>query len=69
MEVDLVAQPPLGADPEAIADNQHPDHQLRIDRRPARLAVVGFKMRPNLRQIDKPVDLARSRCCRSRLKP
>ena len=59
IEVDIVAQPPLRADPEAIADNQHPDHQLGIDRRATRLAVVGFKMRPNLRQIDKPVDLAK----------
>ena len=29
VEVDLLAQPPLGADAEAIAHQQHPDHQLR----------------------------------------
>src|SRR5215472_1723613 len=58
IEVNLLAQPPLGADAEAIADNQHPDHQLGIDRRPSRLAIIGFKMRPNLRQIDEAVDLA-----------
>ena len=57
-EVDLLAQPPVRADAEAIADNQHPDHQLRIDRGSSYLAVVGFKMRPNLRQIDEAVNLA-----------
>ena len=33
IEVDLVAQPTLRANAKAIANNQHPDHQLRIDRR------------------------------------
>jgi len=27
----FLAQPALGANAEAIADNQHPDHQLGID--------------------------------------
>ena len=58
IEVDLLAQPPLGADAEAIADNQHPDHQLGIDRGSSDLAVIGLKMRPNLRQIDEAVNLA-----------
>src|ERR1700722_12197816 len=40
IEVELLAQPPLGANAEAVADNLHPDHQLRIDRRATRLAVV-----------------------------
>ena len=39
IEIDLLAQTPLGADAEAIAHDQHPDHQLRIDRRAARTAV------------------------------
>lgn len=29
--MDFFAQTPLGADAEAIADEQHPDHQFRID--------------------------------------
>ena len=37
--MDLVAQPPFGANAEAVADNEHPDHQLRIDRRATRLAI------------------------------
>jgi hypothetical protein len=40
IEMDLVAQPTLGADPQAIADDQHPDHQLRVDRGPPGLAIV-----------------------------
>ena len=56
--MDLLAQPPFRADTEAIADNQHPDQQLGIDRGSSYLAVVGFKMRPNRRQIDEAVDLA-----------
>ena len=33
-------------------------HAIPDDRGPSHLAVVGFKMRPNLRQIDEAVDLA-----------
>src|SRR5215217_147077 len=39
VEVHLLAQPPLRADAEAVADDQHPDQQLRVDRRPPHLAV------------------------------
>ena len=59
IEVDLVAQPPLGANAEAVADNEHPDHQLGIDRRATRLAVVPLQMLSNLRKVDEPVDLAK----------
>ena len=34
----LFAQPPLGTNAEAVADNEHPDHQFRINRRATRLA-------------------------------
>ena len=59
IEVDLVAQPPFGANAEAVADNEHPDHQLRIDRRATRLAAVRLQMRSNLRKVDEPVDPAK----------
>ncbi len=39
VQVDLLAQPTLGADAEAVANNQHPDHQFRIDRGATNLAV------------------------------
>ncbi len=34
IEVDFLAQASLGADAKAIADNQHPHHELRINRWP-----------------------------------
>src|SRR5207248_6373849 len=43
VEVHLFAQPPLRADAEAIADNQHANQQLWIDRRPADLTVEGHQ--------------------------
>jgi len=39
IQMDLFAQPPLRADAEAVADDQHPDHQFGIDRRPSNVAV------------------------------
>ncbi len=56
IEVDFLAQPPLGADGEAIADDQHPDHQLRIDRGPAHRTVESGQLPPDFTQLDKPVD-------------
>jgi len=58
IKVDLVAQPPLRANAEAIADDQHPDHQLWINRGPPNVAVVRPQMRPQLGQINEPVDPA-----------
>ena len=39
IEVDLFAEPPLGADTEAVPDDEHPDHQLGINRWPSQRAV------------------------------
>ena len=44
VEPDLVAQSPLGTDRVAVADQQHPDHQLRIYRRAADLAVERLEL-------------------------
>jgi hypothetical protein len=55
VQVDLVAEPPLRPEPEAIAYNQHPDHQLRVDRRPACLAVERRQLPPQLSQVHKAV--------------
>ena len=44
VQMNLLAQPPLGADAEAVADDQHPDHQLGINRGPADLAVEGAQV-------------------------
>jgi len=58
IEVDLVAQLPLRADAKTIADDQHPDRQLGVDRRSAHLAVKGPQMLADRGQIDEPVDRA-----------
>jgi hypothetical protein len=64
VKFDLLAQPPLGADAVAIADNQHPDHKLRINRRPANVAVERRQLVAKLNQypchhrIDSPQQIA-----------
>ena len=58
VEVNLLAQPPLGADAEAVADDQHPDHQLGIDRGPPDRAVERRQLPPQLTELHEPVDRA-----------
>src|SRR5262245_64239992 len=50
MKFDLFAQLPFKADAVAVADNEHPDHQLRIDRGPPDVAV---ERRQLLAKIDQ----------------
>jgi hypothetical protein len=50
MKFDLLAQPPLEADAIAVANNEHSDHQLRVDRGPADVAV---ERRELLAKIDQ----------------
>src|SRR5271155_2905986 len=50
VKFDLLTQPPLGANAVAITDDQHPDHQLGINRRPANLAIEGRQLVPKLHQ-------------------
>ena len=54
--MDFLAEPALGSDPEAVADDQHPDHQLRVDRGPPDLAVERPQMRAESRQVDDAVN-------------
>ena len=56
VQMNLLAQPALRANAEAVADHQHPDHQLRINRRPAHLAVKRRQLAPHPVEVDKPVD-------------
>src|ERR1700758_3247941 len=56
IEVDLIAQAPLRSNAEAVTDQEHPDHQLRIYRRPADATVERRETPPNLFEVDKPVD-------------
>ncbi len=41
IKLDFLAQAPLGPDPVAVTHQQHTDHQLGIDRRAARMTVIG----------------------------
>ena len=41
-----------------VADDQHPDHQLGVDRGAPDLAVEGAQVRPQTRQVDNAVDRA-----------
>ena len=56
VEMNLFAEPTLRADAHAITDDQHPDHQFRIDGGPPRVAVIGPNMLADAFQINEAVD-------------
>src|SRR6185436_15259166 len=58
IEVNLLAQAPLGADAEAVTHDQHPDHQLGIDRGPTNGAVEWSQLPPQPAKLHEPVDRA-----------
>src|SRR3974390_2442796 len=55
IEVDLFTEPTLRTDPEAVADQQHPDHQLGIYGWPADAAVEARELASELTELAKPV--------------
>ncbi|PWC56069.1 hypothetical protein TSO221_03245 [Azospirillum sp. TSO22-1] len=59
VQMHLLAQPALRADAAAVADKQHPDHQLRIDRGAPNRAVERLQMRTEAGQVDEAVDRAK----------
>ena len=56
IEMHLLAQPPFRADAEKVADQQHPEHQLRIDRGPSAGAVARSQRLANKTEVEQPVD-------------
>jgi hypothetical protein len=54
--VDLITQPPLRSNAEAVTDQQHPDHQFGINRRSTNTTVERRQVPPNLLKVDKPID-------------
>ena len=58
VEVDLFAQPRLGADPVEIADQQHADHELGVDRGATGAAVMLGEAGADEREIEDGVDAA-----------
>jgi hypothetical protein len=58
IEMHFLAQPALRTDALDIADQEHPDHQFRIDRGAADGAVERPEAGPDTGQVDEPVDRA-----------
>ena len=56
--MNLVAKPPLGPDAHAVADHQHPDHQLRINRGPSNLTAKGLQSLTETIKVEMPVNAA-----------
>jgi hypothetical protein len=57
--MDFLTEPPFGTDAHAVADDQHPQHQVGIDRGPADSAVERPQLCTDALQINKPVDAAK----------
>ena len=51
--MDFLAQPALGPDAEAVTHDQHPHHQLRINRGPPGVAVERCEVLAQLTQVEK----------------
>ena len=56
IEVDFLAETSFGADTEAVPDDEHPNHQLGINRWPSQHAVERRELATQFRQVDKAVD-------------
>jgi hypothetical protein len=51
-------KPPLGPDAHAVTDDQHPDHQLGINRGPSNLTVKGLQSVTETFEVEMPVNPA-----------
>jgi hypothetical protein len=60
----LSAEASFRPDAEAIADEQHPDHQLRIKRWSPDRTVEGSEFPPQTIELDEPVDGSEKVICR-----
>src|SRR5437867_3670995 len=67
IDLNLPANLPLRADGEHVADDQHLDHQHRIDRRAADLGVVSRELRIDPGQIQHSSDPPNEMIVRNRL--
>ncbi len=57
--MDFLAQPALGSDAEAVADDEHADHELGIDRWPAGVAVERRKMLTQFAEIEEAINASK----------
>ena len=58
VHLDLAADHALRPDGEHVADDEHPHHQLGIDRWPAGVRVIGRQLLVNPAEVEHGVDLA-----------
>ena len=58
VQMGLFAQPPFGADAIAVADDQHADHQFRINRRTPNRAIEIGEVMAQVAQIETPINAA-----------
>jgi hypothetical protein len=58
IQMNLLAEPPLGPDAHAVADDQHSDHQLRVNRGPSNLTVKGLQSLTQIFEVEMPVNAA-----------
>ena len=58
IEVNFLAKPTFRPNAHAITNDQHPDHQLRINRGPSDLTVKGLQSLTETLKVDMPVNAA-----------
>jgi hypothetical protein len=58
IEVNFLAKPTFRPNAHAITNDQHPDHQLRINRGPSDLTVKGLQSLTETLEVDMPVNAA-----------
>ena len=63
VEVHFLAQAPFRADAEAVAEQQHPHHQLRIDRGATRVAIERREVLAEIGEIEEPINAAQQVVC------
>ena len=57
VDLDFSAQPALRAERKHVANDQHPDHQHRVNRGPTRVRVIRRQLLVHPTQIEQTVDL------------
>jgi len=58
IEVNLFAKPTFRANAHAVADDEHSDHQLRVNRGPSNPTVKGLQSLTETLEVEMPVNAA-----------
>ena len=62
--MNLFAEPPLGPDAHTLADHQHSDGQLRVNRGSSNPTVKGLQSLTETRELEMPVNAAQQMIAR-----